>query len=153
MVSRLFLGYVLIELAAVVALASTIGIGWTLVILLATFVGGIAVAGSQVKRYLARLRSPGALSDGALIALGALLVLIPGLVTTVAGLLLLLSPTRAVARPLVAAMAARGVGRPLIILITLAEERSHAAQPNVVDGEVIDVTDVEPSALPYRPAP
>jgi UPF0716 protein FxsA len=144
---------VLIELAAVVALASTIGIGRTLVILLATFVGGIAVAGSQVKRYLARLRSPGALSDGALVALGAGLVLIPGLVTTVAGLLLLLPPTRAVARPLLAAIAARGVGRPLIILTTHAQERSRAAQRDVIDGEVIDVTDAEPSALPYRHAP
>jgi UPF0716 protein FxsA len=153
MVPRLFLAYVVIELAAVVALASTIGIGWTLVILLTTFVAGIAVAGSQVKRCLARLRSPGALSGGALVALGAVLVLIPGLVTSAAGLLLLLPPTRAAARPLLAAMAARGVGRPLILLTTLDAERSRAAHRDVIDGEVIDVTDVEPSALPYRQAP
>jgi UPF0716 protein FxsA len=152
MVSRLFLAYVVIELAAVVALASTIGIGWTLLILLATFLAGIAIAGSQVKRYLARLRSPDALTDGALVALGAVLVLVPGLVSTVAGLLLLLPPTRALARPLVVAIAARGVGRPLIILTTLADAQSRAAQPDVIDGEVIDVTDVEPPALP-RPTP
>jgi UPF0716 protein FxsA len=150
MVSRLFLAYVLIELAAVVALASTIGIGWTLLILLATFVAGIAAAGSQVKRHLGRLRSPGALTDGALVALGAVLVLVPGLVTTATGLLLLLPPTRALARPLLAVMAARVAGRPLIIFTTLAEERSRAAQPDVIDGEVIDVSDVEPLPLPPR---
>lgn len=150
MVSRLFLAYVVIELAAMVALASTIGIGWTLLILLATFVAGIAVAGSQVKRYVARLRSPGALTDGALVALGAVLVLVPGLVTTLAGLLLLLPPTRALARPLVTAMAARGAGRPLIILTTLAEERARPARHDVIDGEVIDVTEVEAPALPPR---
>jgi UPF0716 protein FxsA len=148
MVSRLFLAYVVIELAAVMPLAWTIGIGWTLLILLATFVAGIAVAGFQVKRYLARLRSPDALTDGVLVALGAVLVLLPGLVSTVAGLLLLLPATRAVARPLVAALAARGVGRPLIIVTTLAERRSGRAQRDGVDGEVLDVTDVEPPALP-----
>ncbi|BBY08985.1 FxsA family protein [Mycobacterium noviomagense] len=152
MVSRLFLAYVVIELAAVVALAWTIGIGWTLLILLVTFVGGIAVAGSQVKRYLARLRSPDALTDGVLVALGAVLVVVPGLVSTVAGLLLLLPATRAVARPLVAALAARGVGRPLVILTTLAEQRSRSAQRDVIDGEVLDVTDVGPPAQP-RPNP
>ena len=57
MVSRLFLVYVLVELAVVVALASTIGLGWTLLLLLAAFVAGLALAGSQLKRQLTRLRS------------------------------------------------------------------------------------------------
>ena len=42
----------------------------------------------------------GAVTDSALVALGTVLVFIPGLVTTAAGLLLLLPPTRAAARPL-----------------------------------------------------
>src|ERR1700761_7376136 len=57
MVSRLFLVYILVELAVVVALASTIGLGWTLLLLLAAFVAGMALAGSQLKRQLTRLRS------------------------------------------------------------------------------------------------
>ncbi|MGH3970980.1 MAG: FxsA family protein [Mycobacterium sp.] len=158
MVSRLFLVYVLVELAAVLALASTIGLGWTLLVVLAAFVVGAAVAGSQIKRQLIRLRAEltsgatrlrGPLTDGALVALAALLVAVPGLVTTAVGLLLLLPPTRAVARPLLTVLAARSLGRPLLTVTTVGARRSQAdVQGDVIDGEVIDVTDVEPLALP-----
>ena len=57
MVSRLFLGYAVVELAVVIALASTIGLGWTLLLLLGAFAVGLAVAGSQLKLHLNRLRS------------------------------------------------------------------------------------------------
>jgi UPF0716 protein FxsA len=168
MVSRLFLIYVVVELAVVVALASTIGLGWTLLVLLAAFVGGIALSGSQLKRQLTRLRSgltthqSQLATDGAMVALGSVLVVVPGLVTTAAGLLLLLPPTRAVARPLLTAMAVRGIGRraPLITVTTVGADRYASAprpRPDYIDGEVIDVTDVadftevDPPALPGRP--
>lgn len=120
MVSRLFLLYAVIELAVLVALTSTIGFGWTLLLLVGTFILGVALAGSQAKRQLARLRTGGAVTDGALVALGTVLVVMPGLVTTAAGLLLLLPPTRAVARPIITAMAVRGIGRrtPLVTSTT-----------------------------------
>ena len=57
MAMRLFLIYALVELAVVVALASTIGFGWTVLLLLATFVVGVVLAGSQVKRQIRRLQS------------------------------------------------------------------------------------------------
>ena len=159
MMSRLFLVYVLVELAVVVALASTIGLGWTLLLLLAAFVAGLALAGSQLKRQLTRLRSgPNTgqsrlATDGALVALGTVLVVIPGLVTTAAGMLLLLPPTRAVARPMLTAMAVRGIGRraPLITVTTVGANRyasTRRPQPDYIDGEVIDVTDVEHPGLP-----
>ena len=159
MVSRLFLVYVLVELAVVVALASTIGLGWTLLLLLAAFVAGLALAGSQLKRQLTRLRSgltsqqERLATDGALVALGTVLVVVPGLVTTAAGVLLLLPPTRAAARPMVTAMAARGLGRraPLITVTTVGADRHASTRPDYIDGEVIDVTDVtdvDPPALP-----
>jgi UPF0716 protein FxsA len=168
MVSRLFLVYVLVELAVLVALASTIGLGWTLLLLLAAFVAGLALAGSQLKRQLGRLRSglttqqSQLATDGAMVALGSVLVVVPGLVTTAAGLLLLLPPTRAVARPLLTAMAVRGFGRraPLITVTTVGADRYASAprrRPDYIDGEVIDVTDVAdftevgPPALPGRP--
>ncbi|HME17728.1 MAG TPA: FxsA family protein [Mycobacterium sp.] len=168
MVSRLFLVYVLVELAVLVALASTIGLGWTLLLLLAAFVTGLALAGSQLKRQLGRLRSglttqqSQLATDGAMVALGSVLVVVPGLVTTAAGLLLLLPPTRAVARPLLTAMAVRGIGRraPLITVTTVGADRYASAprpRPDYIDGEVIDVTDVadftevDPPALPGRP--
>jgi UPF0716 protein FxsA len=158
-VSRLFLVYVVVELAVVVALASTIGLGWTLLLLLAAFAGGLALAGSQLKLQLTRLRSgltapqPRAVTDSALVALGTLLVVVPGLVTSAAGLLLLLPPTRAAARPVLTAMAARGIGRraPLITVTTVGADRYASArrpQADYIDGEVIDVTEVDPPALP-----
>jgi UPF0716 protein FxsA len=50
MAMRLFLLYVITELAVIVALAATIGFGWTVLLLLSTFVLGLALAGSQLKR-------------------------------------------------------------------------------------------------------
>ena len=114
MVSRLFLVYVIAELAVVVALASTIGLGWTLLLLLAAFAAGLVLAGSQLKLQLTRLRSglsadqPRLAADSMAVALGTLLVVMPGLLTSAAGLLLLLPPTRAAARPMLSAMAVRG---------------------------------------------
>jgi UPF0716 protein FxsA len=168
MMSRLFLVYVLVELAVVVALASTIGLGWTLLLLLVAFAAGLALAGSQLKLQLTRLRSglsvhqPRLVTDSALVALGSVLVVVPGLVSTTAGLLLLLPPTRAVARPVLTAMAVRGIGRraPLITVTTVGADRYASAprpRADYIDGEVLDVTDVaditavDPPALPGKP--
>ena len=138
MVSRWVLVYAVVELAAVVALVWSIGLGWTILLLLAALTIGIALAGSQVKRQVRRLRDgfdtpQGALTNGALIALGTVLVVIPGIVTTVFGLLLLLPPTRAVARPVAGAFAAKRIVAP---------------PRDYIDGEVIDVVDFEQPALP-----
>lgn len=169
MAMRLFLVYVLVELAVVVALVSTIGFGWTFLLVVGVFALGLALAGSQVKRQIQRLRTglaapQGAVSDGAMVALGTVLTVVPGLVTSALGLLLLLPPTRAVARPAVTALAARGLGRvPLIVTTTggAAQWRTGAREPgdlprpshrpDYIDGEVLDVTDVEPPRLPKHP--
>jgi UPF0716 protein FxsA len=159
MVTRLFLIYAVIELAVVVALASTIGFGWTMLLLLGAFVLGLAAAGSQIKRHLRRLRagfdSPhGAATDSVLVALGTVLVVIPGLVSTALGLLLLLPPTRAAIRPLFTLLAARRA--PFLTVATAGASR-YAARRDYIDGEVIDVTDWgqhpladEPPQLPGR---
>ncbi|MDT5155088.1 MAG: protein FxsA [Mycobacterium sp.] len=167
MAMRLFLVYVLVELAVVVGLVSTIGFGWTFLLVVGTFALGLALAGSQVKRQVQRLQSglaspQGAVSDGALVALGTVLTVVPGLVTSALGLLLLLPPTRAAARPAVTALAARGLGRVPLIVTTAGDlhRRAGAERPgdlhrrargDYIDGEVIDVTDVEPPRLPKHP--
>lgn len=132
-----FVLYALVELAAVVVLASTVGLGWTLLLVLAAFVVGVALAGSQVKRQVRLLRAgvrdpQRALTDSGLIGLGTLLVVVPGIVTTAAGLLLLVPPGRAAARPIVAMLVARRA----------------VSRRTYIDGEVIDVVDYEPPALP-----
>jgi UPF0716 protein FxsA len=97
------------------------------------------------------LSSPqAAATDGVLIALGTVLAVVPGLVTSVLGLLLLLPPTRTLARPAVAALAARGLGR--IPLLVTTNGAFQPARGDYIDGEVIDVTDdvidAEPPRLP-----
>jgi len=159
MTMRLFLIYALVEFAVIVTLTSTIGFGWTVLALLGTFALGLALAGSQVKRHIRRLQSgltattiQGAAADSVLVALGTVLVAIPGLASSVVGALLLLPPTRAAARPLVTAMAARRV--PLVTAAGATAPGwgyTAAGSGDYIDGEVIDVVDVEPTAVERKP--
>jgi UPF0716 protein FxsA len=160
MVLRLFWIYVVAEVAAVAALAWAIGVGWTLLILVSTFLIGLAVAGSQIKRHVRRLRDgfatpQGAISDSAIVALGTTLVVVPGLVSSALGVLLLLPPTRAVARPAVTFLALRGMAKraPLITAATAGAGRYYGhGRGDYIDGEVIDVHDYEPPAIPRDPS-
>jgi UPF0716 protein FxsA len=166
MATRLFLVYAVIELAVIFTLISTIGWGWTLLVLLATFVLGwgllAPMAGSQLMRQLGQMRSglkepQSAMSDGALVTVATVLVLVPGLVTTALGLLLLVPPIRAVAGPGLTAIALRGLQRrvPLATYTTYTAtsttdaRRGHSGEGrDYIDGEVIDVRDFEPPTLP-----
>jgi UPF0716 protein FxsA len=154
MAMRLFLIYAVVELAVIVALTSTVGFGWTVLALLATWLVGVTLAGSQLKRHLRRLQSglsaatvQGAAADSLLVALGTVLVVIPGLASSVVGSLLLLPPTRAVGRPLITALAARRV--PVVVAAastgTAATGWGYDASGggDYIEGEVIDVQ-------PYR---
>ncbi len=164
-VTRLFGVYVLVELAVLIALVYAVGFGWTILLLVATFALGLAVAGSQLTRQLARLRtglaSPqAAATDAMLIALGTVLTVVPGLVTSLLGVVLLLPPTRAIARPAVVALAARSLGRiPVVVAAPggFPPRRGDYVDGDVIDGEVIDVNDapgttdevaLEPRRLP-----
>lgn len=168
MVSRLLVIYAVVELVALLGLAAWIGVGWTLLLLSATFVLGMAfgvpLGGRQLLRQITQLRSgltdPGtALGDGAIVTLATGLVLIPGLVTTVLGLLLLAPPVRASARPALAAIAARRFRwQPPLFFDTRIRARSQVRR-DYIDGEVIDVWEagdprdgrvVAPRSLPPR---
>jgi UPF0716 protein FxsA len=166
MVSRLLLVYAVVELTVIFALVSTIGWGWTLLILLATFVLGwgllAPMAGSQLIHQLRQLRSGlteprSAVSDGALVTVATVLVLVPGLVTTALGLLLLVPPIRGVAGPVLTASALRGLQRRVPPItdptaFTADSRRGYSGDGrDYIDGEVIDVRDVEPPVLPSDP--
>lgn len=161
MAKRLFGVYLLVELAVLVALVSTIGFGWTVLAVLATFAVGLAVAGSQIARHIRRLQaalnsrsSSGELAtDSALVALGAVLVVIPGLASSVLGALLLMPPTRRIARPVaVAAIGKRLAGATPLVMTYSAGYAGYRApgRTDYVDGEVIDVVDTEPTSLEQR---
>ncbi|HLR98584.1 MAG TPA: FxsA family protein [Mycolicibacillus parakoreensis] len=141
MIARMLLVYVLAELAVLAALAATIGAGWTVLLVLGAFAVGLAVAGVQLPRHVRGLltgwtRLDRAVGDSALVGTGTLLVLLPGLASSVVGVLLLWPPTRAAVRPVLTAVT---IGR-------LTPRAPTAARPDYIDGEVIDVTDVSPGS-------
>jgi UPF0716 protein FxsA len=130
--------YLAVEIVAVVALASWIGVGWTLLILFVGAVLGLWLARREGLRALRALSEAARdrrvahveLTDGLLVAAGGLLLVVPGLVTDVLALLLLLPPTRSlVRRRMVRAAEAR---EPLLRTARIR------ADGTVVDGSVVD---------------
>lgn len=163
MAKRLFLVYLLVELAVLVGLVYAIGFGWTVLAVLATFVVGLALAGSQVVRHLRRLQSAlnsraastELATDSAMVALGAVLVVIPGVASSVLGALLLMPPTRRIARPVAVALVGKGLANATPLVMTYpagpagfygasgatGKNNGQPHQMDYVDGEVIDVVE------------
>ena len=161
MVMRLFLLYVVVEMAVIVALTATIGFGWTVLALIGAFLLGLALAGSQLRRQIValqqRLRDPAAqVTDSALVGLGSVLVVIPGLVTSLVGLLMLAPPTRSLMRPLAGVVAARAISRGVVFVPARpGNANGYAngyANGEVIDGEVVDVHDGPQTSGPAGPA-
>ena len=102
----LFVGLAIAELAVLVALENRIGLGWTLGLIVVTGVIGARLAFSQGRsvwgafRYrLAAGQVPGAeLAHGAMVLVGAAFLLTPGVITDVAGFLLMVPRVREVLR-------------------------------------------------------
>ncbi len=96
----------LVEIVVFVLMASWIGLGWTILLTLATSALGWALLARQGVRALgelrdrARSRRPAGreLGDAGLIAAGGLLMVLPGFVGDVIGLLCLLPVTRPLVR-------------------------------------------------------
>jgi UPF0716 protein FxsA len=98
-----------VELAVLVQVAGTIGVLDTVGLLILVSIVGVWLAkraGLGVIRRLRRAQEEGRppsreVVDGALILLAAALLLLPGFVSDVIGILLLLPPVRAVVRPVI----------------------------------------------------
>lgn len=94
----------LVELSLLIELGQRFGLLTTIAVVLATGLLGAALARKEgfgvinrIQTELSRGQIPGdSLSDAALVLAGALLLLTPGLITDVVGLVLLVAPTRAV---------------------------------------------------------
>lgn len=137
--------YALVEAAAVVLLIWAFGLGWTLVVVAATFMAGVLLAASQVKGQFvaarrARSNPETAVADGMLVGLGSFLVFMPGVVSTAAGALMLAPPTRGAMRPVAATMLTRGVVRRLgsFSMTSTPNAGARAGRGDYIDGEVID---------------
>lgn len=103
-------GYVLVETLVFYAVAKWLGMGTALLLLLGVFFGGFLVALWQMSRLgrLAQRRglsprdSSRLLGDMGLVAAGTVGVALPGFVSSVVGLVLIVPVTRAVVRRVVA---------------------------------------------------
>ena len=109
MFSRLFALFVIVpivELMLLIRIGQWVGLGPTLLLVLATGAAGAALARREGIRTLAAIqtelaqgRMPGSsLLDGAAILLGGAFLLTPGILTDLVGFSLLLPPTRALIR-------------------------------------------------------
>ena|SRR5215217_1905378 len=153
----LFLLYVIAEVAAIWAISSAIGFLGTIGLLIAGAVLGSWLARREgaraFKAFLETARAGRSAQDeitnGMLIALGGLLIMIPGFVSDVAGLLLLLPPTRTLFRKAwlrrlqrrAAARADQQQGPGMIVDGEIVDEGpagTQQVQPRVIDSQVID---------------
>lgn len=96
----------LAELFVIVKVSEAIGFLWMLLLLIVSWPVGSRIIRHEGRAALRRLRAALAsgrtptqeVLDGALVLVGGLLLLVPGFITDAVGLLLLLRPTRALAR-------------------------------------------------------
>ena len=159
---------ILAELVVFVAVVAWIGFGWTVLAMLATSALGSLLLARQGVRALtelrerARSRQPAGreLGNAGLVAVGGLLMVLPGFLGDLLGLLCLLPLTRGLMRSLIARIV---VGRLPVALRPPVRARSvrveqvdgtpwsgsgstRAAPPLVIEGEVVRGPDGRPPA-------
>jgi UPF0716 protein FxsA len=139
-IALLLIAWPLVEIFAAVMVAQAIGILWTILLLVASWPLGTWAMRTEGRAAWQRLgeavaagRHPGReVLDGALILAGGALLLVPGFITDVLGLVLLLSPTRALTRRLLQ----RNLQSRLVVKATRADR---ARQGYDVDSTATDV--------------
>jgi UPF0716 protein FxsA len=137
----LFIVVPIAELAVLIQVGQEIGVGWTIVLLMADAILGSLLARSQGRIAWRRFseavqagRPPAReVIDGVLVLVGGALLLAPGFITDLAGLVLLLPPTRAVVRRLLA----RRLMHRMVISMTTRAPRARGDYD--VEGTATDV--------------
>jgi UPF0716 protein FxsA len=132
----------LVEIYVLIQVGQAIGAWWTILILVADSILGtylIRHEGGRAWRALQNALGSGRmpareLADGALILIGGTLMLTPGFVTDVLGILLILPFTRPVARRLLTTV----VARRLVVIPRSGRAGGPSASGPVVPGEVVD---------------
>jgi UPF0716 protein FxsA len=138
----LFVVVPIAELALIIAVGREIGVGPTVLVLLADAILGSLLARMQGRAAWRRFsetlqagRQPAReVVDGALVLFGGALLLTPGFLTDIFGILLLLPPTRAVARR----MLVRRFAHRMVVSMTAP--RRPAPPPDAdVEGTAVDL--------------
>jgi UPF0716 protein FxsA len=105
----------------------------------------------------AQRRPEQAVTDGLLVGVGSTLVLVPGLVSSALGGLMLAPPTRGAMRPVAQALLTRGMARRFAAFdVTVRSRRADFIDGEVIDtdnfGEVIDADNFGAGVTPNLPA-
>jgi UPF0716 protein FxsA len=140
----LFIAVPIIELAVIIEVGQVIGVWWTIGLLIADSILGSMLMRSQGRvawrRFNEALRSGRApareVADGVLVIFGGALLLTPGFVTDIFGLLFLLPPTRAVIRRVFLREALR---RITITMSTAGPPPGRGRRDDDIDGTAADV--------------
>ncbi len=170
--------FVFLEIASLLIVGSWIGVGWTLLLVLGTFLLGLALIGRGGREALSavnqaarsRQMSDDAVTGGFLTVVAGVLLMIPGFVGDLAALALLLPPVRTLARRRMQAWAARQSASVRVVRFGGAPDGRWSGVADagvggtVVDGTVVDVVETTPEersrpggsggpVVPYREQP
>jgi UPF0716 protein FxsA len=148
----LFIAVPIAELAVIIQVGQLIGVWWTIALLIADSLFGAWLMRHQGRAAWRRFneavqggRVPAReVLDGALVIGGGALLLTPGFITDILGLILLVPPTRALVRLVFA--------RRLAHRMVASATRPRPRDDFDVEGTAVDV-DVEPLEPPRREAP
>jgi UPF0716 protein FxsA len=134
------------ELAVIIQVGGQIGVWWTIAILVADSILGSVLMRSQGRASWRRFnealqaaRPPAREAlDGVLVIFGGALLLTPGFITDILGLILLIPPTRALVRRV---LVKRFADRMIIAAQTrvASPPRPGGSRPGDVDGTAVDV--------------
>jgi UPF0716 protein FxsA len=150
----LFIAVPIAELAVIIQVGQLIGVWWTIALLIADSLFGAwlmrhqgRVAWRRFNEAVEGGRVPAReVLDGALVIFGGALLLTPGFITDILGLILLVPPTRALVRVIFA----RRLAHRMVASATRPRPRPRGDFD--VEGTAVDI-DVEPLEPPRREAP
>jgi UPF0716 protein FxsA len=150
----LVVGFITISVAEVwllTAVGSTIGVAWTLAILVAEALVGAWLMRREGRKAWAALTDAyatgkmptGQLADAALILVGGIMLILPGFFTDLIGLVCLLPVTRPLARRLIGMLLARHAAKQGIDFGVL---RAQFEPGTVIKGETVDTPPTTPES-------
>jgi UPF0716 protein FxsA len=145
----LFIAVPIAELAVIIQVGEAIGVWWTIALLVVDSILGSLLMRSQGRAVWRRFnetlssgRAPAReVGDGVLVIFGGALLLTPGFLTDIIGLLFLLPPTRAVMRRLFLREAMR---RITVTMATPRMPRDGARRDDDLEGTAVDVDSRRP---------
>ncbi|MEJ9080941.1 FxsA family protein [Gordonia malaquae] len=156
MIRLLLAGYVVVEIAAFAALTYFLGFGWALLITLGAAAVGFAVLGRRARGLTADLRRASRreptdgepASDAALFAGAALFTILPGVVSTMVGLVLMTPPVRRMLAPAVERSLVR---RASFVVAGVPSGMGRRYVDGTVEGDVVDQTSDVVDITPRNP--